>query len=433
MTYVVIADFEGQTMDEYWPVQQAYTNEPIDGLVAQVPGAGDDGVRVVSIWESKAQHDRFVAERLVPIFQRLRPSGHLTFSDFTAKDLLRGPALAPADPQPPPSVGAPGAAETVLELCNANVASRALHVLAELGTADALGDEPRTAAELAADAGADPDAVGRLLRLLESHGIFASDDAGRWRHTEASRLLRSDHPMSLRDFARISGMPFCWAAVGALDHTVRSGEPGMSVLDPDGFWAYLEAHPDEGAIFQQAMVAKAHGDVAAVLATYDFSRHRRIADIGGGRGHLIAAVLAKHEDVSGVLFDLPHVAAEVAPIPRLNVVAGDFFTDPLPACDAYMLMNIIHDWDDKEAVAILAAVANAGRSSGATVLLVETVMPEGPEPHWAKTLDVVMLAITGGRERTLGEYDALLDAAGLELVTAIPTVTPFSIIEARVR
>ncbi len=311
--YVATLDFEGQTMDEYWPVQQAYADEPIDGLVAQVAGRGDNGVRVVSIWESKDHHDQFVAERLVPIFQRLGLPDRITISDFTADDLLRGPAIATAGSQPPPQlrVGEPQAAETVLELSTAYVAARALHVVAELGTADVLDGQPRTAAELASDTGADPDALGRLLRLLASHGIFADADAdaGSWQHTETSRLLRSDHPMSLRAFARMMGMPFSWESVGALDHPARSGEPGMFVLDPNGFWAYLEAHPDENAIFQQAMTAKAHADVAAVLAAYDFSRHRRIADIGGGRGHLIAAVLASHEDTSGVLFDLPHVAA----------------------------------------------------------------------------------------------------------------------------
>ncbi len=181
------------------------------------------------------------------------------------------------------------------------------------------------------------------------------------------------------------------------------------------------------------MTGKAHGDIAAALGTYDFTRHRHIADIGGGRGHLIAAIIAATQDTTGVLFDLPEVVAEVTPGPRLQIVAGDFFTDPLPSCDAYLLMQVIHDWDDKDAAAILTAVAEAGQPAGATVLLLEWVMPDGPEPHGAKWLDVMMLATTGGRERTRAGYEALLDSAGIDLVTIIPTASPMSIIEARVR
>ena len=136
------------------------------------------------------------------------------------------------------------------------------------------------------------------------------------------------------------------------------------LVDPKGLWHYLQDHQEEAA-FEKAMTAKAHADIAAVLDVYDFSRHRRIADIAGGHGHLIAAILAVHGDTSGVLFELPAVAAEVTPSPRLDVVAGDLFTDPLPGCDAYLLMNILHDWDDTDAAAILTAVAEAGRSSGA--------------------------------------------------------------------
>ena len=323
-------------------------------------------------------------------------------------------------------------AETLLELSTAHVTTRALHLIAEVGVADHLDGESRTAEELAADAGLDPDALRRVLRLLEARGVFTADGDGRWRHTGASRWLRSDHPRSVRAFVRMMGMPFGWDSFTALGHALRTGEASVLVLDPAGPWAYLAAHADQNAVFQQAMLAKAHDDIAGVLQAYDFSRHHRIADIAGGGGHLVSAVLAEYPDVSGVLFDLPHVAEAAAPTPRLSVVAGDFFTDTLPTCDAYLLMNIVHDWDDKEAGAILRAVTDAA-PSGATVLVIETILPEGPEPHWAKTLDVVMLALTGGRERTTDEYGSLLGSAGMDVVRVIPTVTAFSVIEARVR
>jgi catechol 2,3-dioxygenase-like lactoylglutathione lyase family enzyme len=325
------------------------------------------------------------------------------------------------------------ARDGILELASAHVPARALHVTADLGIADALAGASRTAEELAAAVDADADGLARLLRLLETYGVFARDDSGRWRHTQASGYLRGDHPQSLLSYARMSGTPFNWESVAHLDHAVRSGEPAIGQLDPDGWCSYLESHPGENDIFQQAMTAKAHADVAAVLATYDFSRHRRIADVGGGRGHLITAVLAAYPATNGVLFELPGTAGDVPPAERLDIAAGDFFTDPLPACDAYLLMNVIHDWDGKAATAILTAVADAGRPSDATVLLVEAILPGGSEPHRAKTLDVLMLAITGGRERTLSQYSGLLRGAGLELVRVTPTTTSFSIIEAQAR
>lgn len=322
--------------------------------------------------------------------------------------------------------------EIVWELANAIVASKALHVVAELGVADHLGDAPTSAATLATACGADPGALDRTLRLLVTCGVFQHRH-GYYLHTESSRLLRSDHPHSMRAFARLNGLPVFDESFARFDHSVRTGAPALELVDPKGLWNYLHDHPDEAVVFEQAMTGKAHADIAAVLDAYDFSPHRRIADIAGGHGHLIAAVLAHHEDADGVLFELPAVAAEVTPTPRLDVVTGDFFTDSLPACDAYLLMNIIHDWADPEAAAILTAVARAGRSSGAAVLIVETVLPEDSEPHWAKTLDVLMLAVTGGRERTRAEYGRLLDTAGIDLVRTLPTVTPFSIVEGRVR
>jgi len=321
--------------------------------------------------------------------------------------------------------------EVILDLCNANVAGRALQVAADIGIADCLDDQPRTTADLAAGTPADPDALARILRLLEERGVLGRDAEGRWVHTEASRLLRSDHPRSLRAFARMTGSPFCWDALGHLHHAVRTGEAGLTRLHPGGWVAYLDAHPDQRAIFQAAMTAKAHDDIVAALDAHDFSRYRRICDVGGGHGHLLKALLDRYPQTTGVLFERPGVAAQATSTRRLDVVAGDFFTDPLPDADAYVLMNILHDWDDNSAIAILSAVGKARRGDGTAVLLLEAVMPEGPQRHRSKTLDVLMLAVTGGRERTLAEYRDLLSAAGIHLVGATPTATPFSIVEGR--
>ena len=322
-------------------------------------------------------------------------------------------------------------AAQLLELSCGHVLSRALHVVAELGVADLLGDEPCSATHLAEAGGWDADALHRVLRLLESHGIFRLDDHRRWLHTAQSRRLRSDHSTSQRGFVRMNGTPFSWESFTSLQHSLETGLPGISRLDPRGPWAYLEAHPDQAAVFQQAMADKSRADVAAALEVHDFTGHRRVVDVAGGSGHLVQSIVAAHPETEGVLFELPEVVQRLAPPKDVEVVAGDFFRDALPVADCYTLMNIVHDWDDNHAAAILRAVAAAG-TPRATVLLLEAVLPECPDDHWAKTLDVMMLALTGGRERTLDQYGALLADAGLTLRQVTPTATSFSVIEASV-
>lgn len=322
--------------------------------------------------------------------------------------------------------------DSLFELAFAHVAARALHVVADLGVADRIENEPRPAGAVAADVGVDADALSRLLRLLEAHGVFRCEHDGSWSHSPTSRLLRSDHPLSMRPFARMAGTSFGWASFTELEHSLRTGQPGICLLEPAGWVAYLESHSEQAEIFHASMTAKAHADVEGLLAAYDFSPHKRVVDVGGGLGHLAQAVVEACPGTSATVFERPDVAAHVGVRDRVDVVAGDFFHDPLPAGDAYVLMNILHDWDDPSACAILRAVAEAGRAENATILVLEILLPEGPAAHRAKTLDVMMLAMTGGRERTLSEYDALLGAAGMELVRVLPTVTAFSVIQARI-
>lgn len=319
--------------------------------------------------------------------------------------------------------------EVMWTLTNAVVASRCLHVVAELGVADDVADEPVSAKELAAGRGADAEALDRALRLLAAHGVFERADGG-FRHTPASELLRSDHPMSMRAFARMMGLPVISAAFGQLEHSLRSGSPALETVEPDGFWAYLQDHPDEAQVFGQAMTAKAAADIAAILAAYDFSRFATIADIGGGHGHLLRAVLDSVPSAQGVLFDLPAVIDAVdVEHQRLRPRAGDFFVDPLPAADAYVLMEVIHDWADAESIAILSAIRRAA-TPGAKVLVIENVLTdETPDPR-GQTLDLIMLAITGGRERTATELNELFDRAGLSGGRVLETSGPLRIVEA---
>jgi len=322
--------------------------------------------------------------------------------------------------------------QTLLRISGGYCLPRCLHVVADLGVADALDDSPRTAEELARAVGAHPDALGRVLRLLAAHGVFEAAEGERFSHSPASLLLRSDHPRSMRALARMFGLPLNWTIFGGLDHSVRTGLPASENVIPGGFWAYFAGHPDEHAIFNAAMEGKAHGQVAAIVGAYDFSRFRRIGDIGGGRGHLLRAVLAAAPAATGVLFDLPQVAAEAAAAAsdRMTVQGGDFFKDDLPTCDAYLVMEVIHDWGDEESVAILRAIRRAAPPH-ARLLLIEQIVPATAGPHWSKMLDIHMLALLGGRQRTRREYEALLERAGFSIEREIDTGADISILDAR--
>jgi hypothetical protein len=320
--------------------------------------------------------------------------------------------------------------DALIQISGGYCVPRCLHVVADLGVADALDDAPQTAAALAEATGANPDALGRVLRLLSAHGVFKSQD-GLFGHTPGSRLLRTDHPQSMRGLVRMFGMPIFWASYEALEHSVRTGLPALDKVSPGGAWAYLAEHPDAARIFGEAMAAKAHGQIAGVVGAYDFAGFGLIGDIGGGRGHLLQAVLNAAPAAKGLLFDLPHMIrdASITPSGRLTLQAGDFFKDAMPTCDAYLMMEVIHDWGDEESVAILSAVRRAAPSH-AKLLLIESIVPDDPGPHWSKMLDIHMLTLLTGRQRTRSEYAALAAAAGFRLEREINTASNVSILEA---
>jgi hypothetical protein len=318
-------------------------------------------------------------------------------------------------------------AQVVWGLINTHTIARCMHVIADFGVADALGDRPASAAELAASTGMNADALDRMLRLLAAHGVFSCEPPG-YVHTPASRLLRSDHPQSMRSFARMIGMPVIWRGFTDLAHAAKTGTPAT---DWAGLMAYFSDHPDEASLFNQAMVGKSGGVVPSVVEAYDFSPFGTVADVGGGRGHLLHAILERFPTASGILFDLPHVIADASGVAsrRLRLVAGDFFRDLLPVADAYVLMEVIHDWADEEAAKILSAVRRVAPKH-ARVLIVEAFVSESPGPHFGKMLDIIMLAVTGGRERTRSEYEGLLASTGFRLEGIIPTPSQYSVAEA---
>ena len=312
--------------------------------------------------------------------------------------------------------------QTVTQLATGYWVPRCLQVVAELGVADHLDDEPASAEALASAVGAHPQSLARVLRALAAHAVF-EEVGDRFGHSPASRLLRSDHPQSQRSFVRMMGLPFHWAAYGELAHAVRTGDAAATRVVAGGTFDYFAAHPHESRLFDEAMTAKSHVQIAAVVGAQDFTGFDRIADIGGGRGHLIKQVLTAAPRAQGVLFDLPHVIEPLrsATSDRLTLQGGDFFKDPLPVCDAYLMMSVIHDWGDAEATAILKAVRRAAPPH-AKLMLIELLIPETPGPHPAKFLDIEMLTMTtGGRERTRAQYERLYAAAGFRLENVVPT------------
>ncbi len=325
-----------------------------------------------------------------------------------------------------------------LGLLEAIGVGRCALLIADFGIADALGEAPATAAEVATRAGVNAEALGRIMRYAATFGVFEETGTGRFRHTARSRLMRSDHPQSLRDYLRLLGPS--WPVFGALDHSLRTGRAAVEALAPGGGWEWLTANPHFAKIFDRAMASKGRGDLVALLSGYDFSRFRSFADIGGGQGHLLRAVLDQVPDATGTLFDQPAVVDSVRDRlgSRMTAVGGDFFRDPLPRADAYLLMHVIHDWDDERAVSILRNVRGAAPPGG-RLLLIEVLLPQtqrsaregsGSVSAWPDFLDFTMLAWTGGRERTRGEYEKLLGAGGWHLERVVPTESFMSILEA---
>jgi hypothetical protein len=310
---------------------------------------------------------------------------------------------------------------------------RTLHVVADLGVADVLDQEPLTAADLARRVGADADALDRLLRLLASHGVFNRRNA-KYEHNALSRALRTDHPQSMRAYVRLVGLPVFWKSWGALEQVARSGKPAVSDI-----FAYFKNHPQETEIFDAGMKSKAQSAIPPVLAAYDFSPFRTIGDIGGGLGHLLKAILESAPELHGVLFDQPHVVERVAVddaiANRLRLQGGDFFRGPLPRCDAYILMEVLHDWTDEQSQRILRQIRNAAPEM-AKLLVVETILPNegswatGSGQHFGNHLDINMLVLTGGRERTPEEFVRLFATTGWKLARVISTPSPYSIVEA---
>jgi hypothetical protein len=277
----------------------------------------------------------------------------------------------------------------------------------------------------------------RVLRLLTAVGVFAEDDQGRFALTPLGACLQTGVPGSVRAWALILGSPEFMVPLAHLLYSVQTGAPAFDHIHGIGLFEYFPQHPAFGAVFNAGEAERTAAVAPTVAAAYDFSRLQTVVDVGGSHGILLAAILQAHPTVHGVVFDLPHVVegargplAAAGVMQRCEVVGGDFFVAVPHGGDAYLLANVVHDWEDERAVVILRNCCQAMAQNG-KVLLVERLLPtDGPRPLPTLVSDLAMLVGTGGRERTEAEYGQLFAAAGLRLTQVIPVLPPYGVIEA---
>jgi|RhiMethySRZTD1v2_1073278.scaffolds.fasta_scaffold15152_7 hypothetical protein len=314
--------------------------------------------------------------------------------------------------------------------------SAIVYAAAKLGLADHLAAGPKSAAELAGATATHAPSLHRLMRTLASLGILTERDAQRFALTPLGEALRTGAPGS----ARATLLAFCsqWFERGFEEmlYSVQTGKTGFEKAVGMPVFEYLARHPEDASNFSEAMVGFHGAEPPAVAAAYDFSGFTTVVDVGGATGNMLAAILSRHVGPRGVLFDRPHVVRDAPALlkargveERVTIEPGNFF-DSVPAGgDAYVLSHIIHDWTEDQCLTILGHCRKAMKPDG-RLLIVEMVLPAGDTPHPGKILDMVMLVIPGGQERTEAEYAALLGKAGFRLTRVVPTASAVGVVEA---
>jgi C-methyltransferase len=325
----------------------------------------------------------------------------------------------------------------MMEMIIAAWTSQAITVAAQLGVADALSNGPLPIEELAARVGADADALRRLLRALVSKGIFVHRHDGRYGLNSLAGTLRSDAPISMTWAAQFYGSAEQRERWTLMVDSIRTGRTVVPALRGKESFDYFAGEPELAELFNQTMTSVSELTDGPVVAGYDFSAYPTLVDVGGGHGPLLAAILAGAPASRGVLYDLPGVVASAPSLlrehkvaDRVRIAEGSFFDSVPSGGDAYILKNIVHDWPDDKAVQILRNVREAA-GPGATVLLVELVIPKHNRDFPGKWVDLEMLLNLGARERTAAEYGDLLSQAGFQVTRVVQTASPLSVVEAR--
>lgn len=328
---------------------------------------------------------------------------------------------------------------SLLDMAFGYMPAQIVHTAAELRLADALADGPRTSTDLAAETGAHAPSLYRLLRGLACLGAVEQKERDLFALTDAGHALRSDGPDSVRALVRLFCGPGVWASWGDLTGTLRTGEDAWRRVTGRTSFETFAADPELSATFNEAMARHTRTIAPGVIEAHDFARYRTIADLGGGDGTLLAAILRAVPGPRGVLFDLPPALPGAPDVlgdtaGRCDIVPGDFFASVPPGADAYLLKSVLHDWDDERAAAILRN-CRAAMGPDARVLVVEQLMPEVVTERNRGTVmnDLNMLVSVGGRERTEDEFRELLRSAGLSVASVSGPLPPsdYRVIEAR--
>lgn len=330
----------------------------------------------------------------------------------------------------------PPAHVQMIQMASAFWISRAVYAAARLGLADLLEDGAKSAQELAGPTGTHAPSLHRLLRALGSLGLFTEGEDHRFALTPLGATLKSGAPGAARSTVIALAGQWMWGAWNEFMYSLQTGKTafekvwGMPVFD------YLARHPDEARYFGEAMIGVHGSEPPAVASAYDFAGLRTLVDVGGGTGNLLTTILLAHPDLRGVLYDLPHVVPEALAnftaagvADRCKAVAGSFMESVPAGGDAYLLSHVIHDWDEERCLQILHNCRQAMEPKG-RLLIIESVLPSGDEPHPGKILDLVMLTVPGGVERSGEEYAALLAKAGFRLTRIVPTSSAVSVVEA---
>lgn len=315
------------------------------------------------------------------------------------------------------------------------IVSQMIGIAAELGIADLLKDGPLESDQLAKTVGASPDALYRVMRALASVGIFSEVGDRCFQLTPLADCLRTGVPGSMRSWARAVVADHFWRAWQEFLYSVRTGQPAYEHVHGIGAFDYFSRNPDTGRVFDEAMTNFSATEIPAIVAGYDFSGIRKLVDVAGGHGSLLCAILRASPTIEGVLFDMPTViegarnaiAAEGL-AGRCEVVGGDMFQVLPSGGDGYMMKHIIHDWDDGRSIQILKNCRSSMTREG-RVLIIETVIQPGNQPDFFKLMDLAMLTLVGGRERTEEEFRSLLEQAGFRLGRVVPTQSPLRVIE----
>jgi O-methyltransferase domain/Dimerisation domain len=319
--------------------------------------------------------------------------------------------------------------ETMMNLIGGFWIARSIYLAAKLGVADLFDDRPKNIAQLAAETNTEPRSIYRLLRALASVGIFIEISDRCFALTPLAAMLKSNNSDSMRYFA-IAQMGYDHSLGWSYGlHSLKTGESAFEAVVGMSVWDYYAQHPEDGTVYPQAITNVGAAIAQAVAATYDFSEFKTIVDVGGAQGSLISTILKSHPHLKGMLFDMPEVIATVSVDEPIQLVAGNFFESVPFGGDVYLLRWIVHDWDDEKSSIILRNCHQAMPDRG-KLLLIESIIPPDNEPSPAKFIDLIMLMMTGGRERTEEEYQLLLQSTGFELTRVIPTASMVSIIEA---